>query len=214
MTTPTEVEQITPPTWSELGAMESSFNVATSYLDLLSTIVGPPLYVDDPDPGLDRFSIESRSAMMFMISEAAKALHELNTLIYYSYDTLRQKKPEKEVKENFTGEVPVFLQEYKKIKSNHKDRIIFFRMGDFYEMFWEDAENTSEILNLTLTFRNRKNSHGSIPMCGVPVLAANTYIAQLVKAGRNVAVCEQVRTDDGLLRYEVVRVITPGEEVS
>ena len=85
-------DQIVPPTWSELCRMEDSFNIATSYLDLLSTIVGPPLFVDDPDPGLDRFSLESRSAMMFMIGDISKALHEFNTLIYYSFDTLKQKR--------------------------------------------------------------------------------------------------------------------------
>lgn len=109
---------------------------------------------------------------------------------------------------NTTKEPSSYLQEYRKIKSDHKNRILLFQMGDFYEMFWDDAEIASVILKLTLTSRNKKDEE-NIPMCGFPVHAAHTYIAKLVKAGQRVAVCDQVQTDKGLLEHEVVRLVTP-----
>ena len=83
------------------------------------------------------------------------------------------------------------LKQYQEIKSRHKDCVLFFRLGDFYEMFYEDAETAAPILELVLTSRGHDSS-GKIPMCGVPYHAADNYITKLIKAGKKVAVCEQV----------------------
>jgi len=104
------------------------------------------------------------------------------------------------------------LQQYLAIKGDYPDAILFYRMGDFYEMFLEDAELASGILEITLTSRN-KNDPSPIPMCGVPYRAASGYIARLIERGYKVAVCDQVEdaaAARGLVRREVVRVITPG----
>lgn len=104
------------------------------------------------------------------------------------------------------------MRQYLEIKEQYKDCIIFFRMGDFYEMFFDDAVTASRILDITLTSRN-KNKENSIPLCGVPYHAASSYIARLIEEGYKVAVCEQVedpRTAKGIVRREVLRVITPG----
>jgi DNA mismatch repair protein MutS len=101
---------------------------------------------------------------------------------------------------------PMMLQ-YKKLKQNHKDSILFFRLGDFYEMFEQDAKNVSKLLNLTLTKRN------GVPMCGIPYHAADNYIARLIKLGKKIAVCEQThipQTGKGIATREVVEIITPG----
>jgi DNA mismatch repair protein MutS len=98
------------------------------------------------------------------------------------------------------------------VKRNHSDAIVFFRLGDFYEMFGEDAVIASKILQITLTSRD-KTKENPLPMCGIPHFTAESYIAKLVKAGRKVAVCEQVedpRTAKGIVRREVVKVVTPG----
>ncbi len=105
------------------------------------------------------------------------------------------------------------LRQYLEIKESYQQEILFYRMGDFYEMFFEDAEIASKILNITLTSRNNKADTDKVPMCGVPYHAAQSYIAKLVRAGRRVAICEQ--TEDpaeakGLVKREVVRVISPG----
>ncbi len=104
------------------------------------------------------------------------------------------------------------LRQYKRIKKEHTDAILLFRLGDFYEMFLEDAETASEVLEIVLT--SREAGQGKrIPMCGIPYHAATSYIARLIEKGFKVAVCEQ--TEDpkkakGLVKREVVRVITPG----
>jgi len=108
------------------------------------------------------------------------------------------------------------MQQYMAIKDQYADYILFYRMGDFYEMFLEDAVTASRELEITLTARNKKED-GAIPMCGVPVKAAEGYIARLIDKGYKVAVCEQ--TEDaaasrGLVKRDVVRVITPGMIVS
>lgn len=103
------------------------------------------------------------------------------------------------------------MQQYAKIKREHQDAILFFRLGDFYEMFLEDAKIGAQILDITLTARN-KGKDGKIPMAGVPYHSADGYIAKLVKNGHKVAICEQV-SDPGesdLVEREVVRVVTPG----
>ncbi|MGZ6291947.1 MAG: DNA mismatch repair protein MutS [Syntrophales bacterium] len=103
------------------------------------------------------------------------------------------------------------MRQYLEIKEQHKDCILFFRMGDFYEMFFEDAVTASKILEITLTSRN-KGKDDSIPLCGIPYHAASSYIAKLIDKGFKVAICEQ--TEDpkeakGIVKRDVVRVITP-----
>lgn len=104
------------------------------------------------------------------------------------------------------------MQQYLSIKEQYTDAILFYRMGDFYEMFFEDAQTASSVLEITLTSRN-KNDPNPIPMCGVPVKAADGYIGRLIDNGYRVAVCEQVQdpsTAKGLVDRKVVRVVTPG----
>lgn len=102
------------------------------------------------------------------------------------------------------------MEQYRRIKNEHKDNVLFFRLGDFYEMFAEDAIEVSGILNLTLTSRN------GVPMCGIPYHAARSYIARLLKTGKKIAVCEQVSEPGkgkGIVERKVVEVITPGTTV-
>jgi len=97
-------------------------------------------------------------------------------------------------------------------KQKHQDCILFFRMGDFYEMFFEDAITASKILEITLTSRN-KGKEDSIPLCGIPYHAAPAYIAKLIDQGFKVAICEQMedpKQAKGVVKREVVRVVTPG----
>ncbi|MFP4349076.1 MAG: DNA mismatch repair protein MutS [Desulfococcaceae bacterium] len=104
------------------------------------------------------------------------------------------------------------IRQYLAVKEEYPDAILFYRMGDFYEMFFEDAETASRILEITLTSRN-KNEETPIPMCGVPYRAVQGYIARLIENGRKVAICDQVEDPaqaKGLVKREVVRVITPG----
>lgn len=104
------------------------------------------------------------------------------------------------------------LKQYLKIKSEHKDCILFFRLGDFYEMFFEDAKEAAQILDLVLTSRGANKSE-KIPMCGIPYHASESYIARLIKAGRKVAICEQVEDPalaKGLVKRKVTRIITSG----
>jgi DNA mismatch repair protein MutS len=105
------------------------------------------------------------------------------------------------------------MRQYLEAKRQYRDAIVFFRMGDFYEMFYEDALVAARALDLTLTSRSKDAEGGSIPMCGVPYHAAETYLTRLVKKGFRVAICEQVedpRKAAGLVRREVVRVVSPG----
>ena len=102
------------------------------------------------------------------------------------------------------------LVQYREIKSRHRDAILFFRMGDFYEMFFDDAELASRVLSITLTSRG-----DGVPLAGVPVKAAAEYLKQLVSHGHRVAICEQVedpRKAKGLVRREVVETVTPGAQ--
>jgi DNA mismatch repair protein MutS len=106
---------------------------------------------------------------------------------------------------------PMF-QQYLLVKEAHRDAILFYRMGDFYEMFFEDAEIASKILDIALTSRDR-DKEGGVPMCGVPHHSAASYVAKLIQGGHKVAICEQVEDPKearGLVRREVVRVVTPG----
>jgi DNA mismatch repair protein MutS len=105
------------------------------------------------------------------------------------------------------------MRQYFDAKRQYRDAIVFFRMGDFYEMFYEDALTAARALELTLTSRSKDASGGAIPMCGVPFHAADGYIARLVRKGFRVAVVEQVedpKKAKGLVRREVVRVVSPG----
>ncbi|MFH1652537.1 MAG: DNA mismatch repair protein MutS [Pseudomonadota bacterium] len=104
------------------------------------------------------------------------------------------------------------LKQYLKIKSEHEDAILMFRLGDFYEMFFDDAKLAAEILSITLTARN-KNDANPVPLCGVPYHSVDSYIAKLLNAGKRVAICDQ--TEDpaqakGIVKREVTRVLTPG----
>lgn len=104
------------------------------------------------------------------------------------------------------------MNQYLSIKGQYPDAILLYRMGDFYEMFFDDAEKAAGILEITLTSRNKKDAT-PIPMCGVPHKAARGYIVRLLEAGVKVAVCDQVEDPavaKGLVKREVVRVITPG----
>jgi DNA mismatch repair protein MutS len=105
------------------------------------------------------------------------------------------------------------MRQYFEAKRQYRQAIVFFRMGDFYEMFYEDALIAARALDLTLTSRSKDASGTAVPMCGVPYHAADTYIARLVKKGYRVAICEQVedpRKAKGVVRREVVRVVSPG----
>ncbi len=114
------------------------------------------------------------------------------------------------------NKITPMLKQYLQIKERYPDAILFYRMGDFYEMFYEDAETASRILEITLTSRDRK-SKNPVPMCGVPVHAAENYLTRLVLSGKRVAVCEQVEDPSqakGLVKRDVVRVVTPGLIIS
>jgi len=104
------------------------------------------------------------------------------------------------------------MKQYQNIKGDYPDSILFFRIGDFYEMFFDDAITASKALNITLTSRD-KNKENPVPMCGVPHHAVDIYIGRLIKKGFKVAVCEQMedpKTVKGVVKREVIRVITPG----
>ncbi|HYB53092.1 MAG TPA: DNA mismatch repair protein MutS, partial [Thermoanaerobaculia bacterium] len=104
------------------------------------------------------------------------------------------------------------LRQYFEMKSRAPDAILFYRMGDFYEMFFEDAREAAPLLGIALTARHR-DSDIEAPMCGVPFHSADHHIARLVAAGRKVAVCDQVedpRSAKGLVRRDITRIVTPG----
>ena len=110
-------------------------------------------------------------------------------------------------------ELTPMMRQYLEIKSSYPDAILFFRLGDFYEMFLDDAIKASRILDITLTSRNKNSEGGDVPLCGIPFHSAGPYIAKLVEAGEKVAICEQVedpKTAKGIVRREVVKVVTPG----
>lgn len=104
------------------------------------------------------------------------------------------------------------MQQYWNIKHDHPDAILFFRLGDFYEMFFDDAKLAAEVLGLTLTGRDAGGGNRA-PMCGIPFHAADSYIARLIKSGYKVAICEQVedpKLAQGLVKRRVIRIITAG----
>ena len=117
----------------------------------------------------------------------------------------------KSSKETSTSDTPL-IRQYRKIKSQHTDAILFFRMGDFYEMFFDDAELASRELGLTLTSRNN-GAAANVPLAGFPVKAVTSYVRRLVERGYRVAICEQVedpRTAKGIVKRAVIETLTPG----
>jgi DNA mismatch repair protein MutS len=108
------------------------------------------------------------------------------------------------------------MQQYREIKGRHQNAILFFRMGEFYEMFYDDAETASRVLGLTLTARHNGGA-SEVPLAGVPVKAAGDYVRRLVQRGYRVAICEQVedpKVAKGVVRREVVETVTPGAAFS
>jgi DNA mismatch repair protein MutS len=108
------------------------------------------------------------------------------------------------------------MQQYHRMKAEHPDALLFFRMGDFYELFFEDAVVAAKAVEIALTSRSKDRDGNPVPMCGVPFHAASAYIARLVRQGFRVALCEQIedpRTAKGVVKREVVRVITPATQL-
>jgi len=107
------------------------------------------------------------------------------------------------------------LKQYREIKREHEDVILLFRLGDFYEMFGEDAKVAARVLDLVLTSRELGKGR-RLPMCGLPYHAVDRYLARLLAAGHKAAICEQVedaKKSKGLVKREVIRILTPGTVV-
>ena len=105
-----------------------------------------------------------------------------------------------------------FMRQYLAAKAEHPDVLLFFRMGDFYELFYDDARKAARLLDITLTQRGQ-SAGAPIPMAGVPYHAVENYLARLVKLGESVAICEQIgdpATSKGPVERKVVRIVTPG----
>ena len=108
------------------------------------------------------------------------------------------------------------VQQYLEVKRQHQDELLFFRLGDFYEMFFDDALTASRELNITLTGR-AAGLEERIPMCGVPYHSVDGYIAKLIKKGYRIAICEQVedpKLAKGIVERKVIKIITPGTALS
>src|SRR5687767_14327304 len=108
------------------------------------------------------------------------------------------------------------MRQYTRIKEQHRDAILFFRMGDFYETFMDDAVTAARVLGITLTSRNNGGA-SEVPLAGVPAKALNEYLRRLVQHGHRVAICEQVedpKAAKGIVRREVVETVTPGAAFS
>ena len=104
------------------------------------------------------------------------------------------------------------MQQYFKIKAEHPDQLLFYRMGDFYELFYDDAKKAAKLLDISLTARGKSGGE-PIPMAGIPYHAAEAYIAKIVRAGESVVICEQVgdpATSKGPVERQVARIVTPG----
>ena len=138
-------------------------------------------------------------------------------------ENVEQKNNEKEVKFPKFGERATFkdtenikttpaMDRFLELKKEHSEYVLFYRMGDFYELFFEDAVRVSEALGLTLTTRSKLGDK-DIPMCGVPFHSSEAYIARLIKKGYKVAICEQTedpKKTKGIVARDVIRVLTPG----
>ena len=113
--------------------------------------------------------------------------------------------------DNLSGHTPM-MRQYLTLKQQAGRHLLFYRMGDFYEMFYEDAERAARLLNLTLTKRGASNG-SPIPMAGVPFHAMEGYLARLVALGESIAICEQIgdpATSKGPVERKIVRIVTPG----
>jgi len=113
---------------------------------------------------------------------------------------------------NNGAKITPMIRQYLDIKQEYPDHLLLFRMGDFYEMFFEDAQRAAKILNIALTSRS-KGTEDPIPLCGVPHHALNTYLAKLIQANEKVAICDQLedpRHAKGIVKRGVTRVVTPG----
>src|SRR3954464_15486634 len=107
------------------------------------------------------------------------------------------------------------MRQYQQFKAQYPDYVLFFRMGDFYEMFWDDAQLAARVLGVALTSRSRGGLEGadSIPMAGVPFHAVEAYLRKMIAAGYRVAICEQMEDPavaKGVVKRDVVRLMTPG----
>src|SRR3990167_6429676 len=125
---------------------------------------------------------------------------------------MKDSAPERSLTEYSTP----MMKQYRDIKKKYPDTLLFFRLGDFYELFLDDAEVGSRILDITLTARS-KGKDGKIPMCGVPYHAIDSYLGRIVKAGYKAAICEQISEPEKgveIVEREVVRVVTPGTVTS
>ena len=114
-------------------------------------------------------------------------------------------------KDNFANHTPM-MQQYLKLKAENPDILLFYRMGDFYEMFYDDAKRASQLLDISLTKRGSSNGE-PIPMAGVPYHAVESYLAKLIALGESVAICEQIgdpATSKGPVERKIVRIVTPG----
>ena len=139
-------------------------------------------------------------------ADEARNVHRNKTL------SKSNSKAASQTPEGTVRDLTPMLRQYLRAKESCPDSILFFRMGDFYEMFFEDAEVASRILEIALTSRDGGRA-GRVPMCGVPHHAAKSYIARLVKVGKTVTICDQVedpKQAKGLVKREIVRTITPG----
>ena len=117
-----------------------------------------------------------------------------------------------EMEKEGTQKISPMMQQYNGIKAEHPNTLVFYRMGDFYELFFDDAEKAARLLGITLTHRGNVNGV-PIKMAGVPFHAVDQYLAKLVKLGESVAICEQIgdpATSKGPVERKVMRVVTPG----
>ncbi|MCV6624797.1 MAG: DNA mismatch repair protein MutS, partial [Cellvibrionaceae bacterium] len=111
-----------------------------------------------------------------------------------------------------TAQHTPMMQQYLRIKAEHPNELVFYRMGDFYELFYDDAKKAAQLLDVTLTARGKSGGE-PIPMAGIPFHAADNYLAKIVRAGESVAICEQIgdpATSKGPVERKVVRIVTPG----
>ncbi len=136
----------------------------------------------------------------------------VNAPILPQRSTFRSPKPlMNKAISDFSAHTPM-MQQYWKLKNQHPDQLMFYRMGDFYEIFYEDAKKAAKLLDITLTARGQSAGQ-SIPMCGIPFHSLEGYLAKLVKLGESVVICEQIgdpATSKGPVERQVVRIITPG----
>jgi len=116
------------------------------------------------------------------------------------------------IKQKLADQHTPMMQQYLRIKSDHPDTLLFYRMGDFYELFFDDAKKASQLLDITLTSRGQ-SSGLPIPMAGIPYHAAEGYLARLLRNGESIAICEQIgdpSISKGPVERKVVRIVTPG----